>query len=161
MSGETEADASGWTTDTLREFLTQRTDALDRLLSQRIDDAGRAVQAALTSAEKAVAKAETASEKRFEAVNEFRAALADQTASFIPRNEYVTAHRALEDRVTAVADRIGALELRLTSRLDQGEGAGRGAAGQRTEQRLTVSQLIAALSALVALAAVILYALKK
>ena len=49
--------------------------------------ADRAVVAALEAADKAVAKAELASEKRFDSVNEFRAQLRDQAATFIPRIE--------------------------------------------------------------------------
>ena len=40
---------------------------------------------AMTASALAVAKAETATEKRFDAVNEFRAQLADQASSFMPR----------------------------------------------------------------------------
>lgn len=43
------------------------------------------VQAAFDASEKAILKAETATERRFESVNEFRAQLASQTASFMPR----------------------------------------------------------------------------
>jgi len=145
----------------LRELLETRIDGLDRLLSRRMDDADKAIQAALVSAEKAVTKAETASEKRFEGVNEFRQALADQTATFIRRAEYEAASTALSDRVTASADRVGALELRLTSRLDRGEGADVGAAGQRTDQRLNMSQVIAGIATLVAVISLVLYAIKK
>ena len=161
MSGETEASVSGWTTDTLREHLTQRIADLDRALSRRMDDADKAIQAALVSAEKAVVKAETASEKRFEGVNEFRKALSDQTATFIPRTEYDTSHDALSARVNANADRMTALELRLTSRLDLGQGSDAGAAGQRGEQRLNISQVIAAIATLAAVLGFILYAVKK
>ena len=161
MSGETEASVSGWTVDTLHAHLSQRLNDLDRALSRRMDDADKAIQAALVSAEKAVTKAETASEKRFEGVNEFRQALADQTATFIRRAEYEAASTALSDRVTASADRVGALELRLTSRLDRGEGSDAGAAGQRGEQRLNMSQVIAAIATLAAVLGFILYAVKK
>ena len=161
MSGETEASVSGWTTDTLREYLIQRIDGQDRALSRRMDDADKAIQAALVSAEKAVTKAETASEKRFEGVNEFRKALSDQTATFIPRAEYETALAALAARVNANAERVGTLELRLTSRLDRGEGSDAGAAGQRTDQRLNMSQVIAGIATLVAVVTLVLYAIKK
>lgn len=52
-------------------------------------------KAALAASEKAVQKAEAASEKRFDAVNEFRAALADQTSTFVPRTEF----NALKERM--------------------------------------------------------------
>ena len=161
MSGETEASVSGWTTDTLREYLIQRIDGQDRALSRRMDDADKAIQAALVSAEKAVTKAETASEKRFEGVNEFRKALSDQTATFIPRAEYDAALAAMGAQVAANAERVAALELRLTSRLDLGEGADRGTSTAHSEQRVTVSQVIAALAVAAAVVSIILYAFKK
>jgi len=145
----------------LRELLETRIDGLDRLLSRRMDDADKAIQAALVSAEKAVTKAEIASEKRFEGVNEFRRALSDQTATFIPRAEYDSAHDALSARVNANADRVAALELRLTSRLDRGEGSEAGAAGQRGEQRLNLSQVIAGIATIVAVVTLVLYLAKK
>lgn len=205
MSGETEASVSGWTTDTLREHLTQKLNDQREALRQEIDAerhavrqqiadlresvrsqaedhrrmlderyatqtkaldaafkaAEQAVAVALANAEKATAKAEAAADKRFEGVNEFRRALADQTALFLPRVEYDTAHSALAERVSANAERVGALELRLTSRLDRGEGTDAGAAGQRTDQRLNIGQVIAAAAVLVAIVSFILYAIKK
>jgi hypothetical protein len=161
VSGETGAVQSGWTTDTLREHLTQRIADLDRALSRRMDDADKAIQAALVSAEKAVTKAESATEKRFEGVNEFRQALADQSATLIPRAEFDAAHKALTTQVTANTERMTALELRLTSRLDLGQGADVGAAGQRTDQRLNMSQVIAAIATLAAVISLILYVTKK
>ena len=97
----------------------------------------------------------------FEGVNEFRKALSDQTATFIPRAEFDAAHASLSAQVTAVTDRMAALELRLTSRLDLGQGADAGTAGQRAEQRLNISQVIAALGFLAAVITLILYVTKK
>jgi len=145
----------------LRELLETRIGALDRLLSRRMDDADKAISAALASAEKAVTKAETSAERRFEAVNEFRKTLSDQASTFIPRGEYDTAYDALTGRVTANAERVAALELRLTSRLDRGEGSDAGAAGQRTDQRLNMSQVIAGIATLVAVVTLVLYVVKK
>lgn len=51
-------------------------------------------------------KAETATEKRFESVNEFRQQLGDQSNTFLPRPEYNAQHKALEDRVTDLTDRM-------------------------------------------------------
>lgn len=95
MSGETEKQVSGWTVDTLKEYV----EAL------RSDDQ-KAVQAALLAAKEAVIKAETATEKRFESVNEFRQQLGDQSNTFLPRPEYNAQHKALEDRVTDLTDRM-------------------------------------------------------
>lgn len=104
MSGETAKQESGWTVDTLKEYI----EAL------RSDDQ-KAVQAALLAAKEAVIKAENATEKRFESVNEFRAQLADQGNTFLPRLEYDAQHKALEDRVSALTDRIN---------IKEGKGAG-------------------------------------
>jgi len=141
----------------LRELIENRLDisdeALDRRaqsfqlqIDQRFTAAQTAVDAALTSAEKAVTKAEIAAEKRFDSVNEFRQALSDQTRLFLPRTEYEAAHQALQDRVTVATERLAALELRLTSRLDRGEGVDLGAQGHRSEQRLNTNAAIAVIS---------------
>jgi hypothetical protein len=121
VSGETEKDISGWTTDTLRVHLERQLDDMRHLLDERYATqvkaldaafaaADKAVQAALLSAEKAVTKAEIASEKRFESVNEFRAALSDQTASFLSRTEYDAAHDAVVERITTLTDRVNRSE---------------------------------------------------
>lgn len=95
MSGETEKQVSGWTVDTLKEYF-----------SQRFTDSDKAIQAALLAAKEAVLKAENATEKRFEATNEFRGQLADQTATLLPRSEYDSNHKALEDKIDALTDRM-------------------------------------------------------
>lgn len=122
MSGETEDQVSGWTTDTLHAHVHQRFNDMQKLLDERyetqtkaLDAAFKAAEAAvgtaLNSAEKAVAKAETAAEKRFESVNEFRAQLSDQNASFITRVEY---DAKLENLTTQIDD--------LKRHSDQAEG---------------------------------------
>jgi hypothetical protein len=72
-----------------------------------------AIQAALASADRAVTKAEIASEKRFEGVNEFRAQLGDQQRTLMPRAE-------AENRLAAMADKIGVLEGFRTEMLSKG-----------------------------------------
>ncbi len=61
-----------------------------------------------------------------------------------------TLEKALTDRITELKERI-----------DRGEGSTSGAAGTRDEQRLNISQVIAALAVLVAVIAAILYATKR
>lgn len=150
MSGETEAPVSGWTVDTLREHLSQRISDLDRLLSARMDDA-----------DKAITRADSASEQRFASVNEFRGALSDQQRDLLRRGEYTTAHEALIERVTALTERVVAMELRLTSRLDRGEGITSGASVQRTERRLDMGQVIAVIAVIAAIAAVVISAVHR
>ena len=167
-----EREFAGVRLDDLRAATRSQSDDRIRILDERyatqtkaldaaFKAAEQAVAVALANAEKATAKAEAASNARFESVNEFRKALTDQTATFIPRAEYDTAHAALTERVTSNADRVAALELRLTSRLDRGEGSDAGAAGQRTDQRLNMSQVIAGIATLVAVLSFILYVFKK
>lgn len=99
-----------------------------------------ALTAALASAEKAIAKAEEATNKRFDSVNEFRKTLTDQTASFIPRNEY-----AVQDK--AISERLSALEK------SKSEGFGRTTATTeaRTDNRASFNVAIAAVVASVVL----------
>lgn len=104
---------SGWTVDTVHEHLTalyrekdlrdqQRFDAQQLALRDALISQEKAVNAALSAAQEAVQKAETAAEKRFDSVNEFRAQLADQTATLLPRREYDAQHKALEDRMALI-----------------------------------------------------------
>jgi hypothetical protein len=220
MSGETEREVSGWTVDTLRDYVkdTLRADqqsvqnrfsALESLLQSRFNDqremlneryntqtkaldaafvaqqtamrtaletADKAVQAALISAEKAVGKAEIASEKRFESVNEFRAQLTDQAATFLSRAEYEGNHKALADkfetqlsnvtgRVDIETKRADAarndLELRLTSRLDLMQGSHEGAGSHATEQRLNIGTLLQTLAIIATIIGLIIVAFHK
>jgi hypothetical protein len=138
--GQTEKDPSGWTVDTLREFMIQQIEDMRRILDERYQTQTRAVDAAflaqrtametaltaaekavgtaLASAEKAVGKAEIAAEKRFDAVNEFRAQLSDQAATFMPRSESEARTGALAEKVDGLATRIDKTEGRSGGRSD-------------------------------------------
>jgi hypothetical protein len=107
------------------------------------------VQAALDATREAIRKADAATEKRFDAVNEFRKALSDQTATFLPRTEYDTAHDSLAARVGVVNDRIAAIELRLTSRLDVAAGQDTGESTARAGQRLSQSAILSLVVAII------------
>jgi hypothetical protein len=82
----------------------QRLAALNDFLLASLMAQKEAVNAALVAADRAVVKAETASEKRFDAVNEFRATLADQAASLMPRSESEARMQALSDKLSATRD---------------------------------------------------------
>lgn len=110
----------------VREALSQQITAADAALSQHIGEQirqvrqvielnGKAVDAAFAASEKAILKAETAAERRFESVNEFRAQLADQTQTFMPR-----------EVAEAKIDEVGKKVDDLTSRVNvtQGKAAG-------------------------------------
>ena len=100
----------GWTLDTLATHLTQKIDDVEirtqerfALSKQAVDAAlqasEKAISAAMAAAEKAVTKAETAAEKRFDSVNEFRAAMKDQTANFADRDQ-------VDFRLTSIEKKI-------------------------------------------------------
>jgi len=106
MSGETAKQESGWTVDTLKQHYDQRFADSETAVSAALVSQEKAVAAALAAAKEAVAKAETASEKRFDAVNEFRQTLTDQTNTFLPRPEYNAQHKALEEKVDIVTKKM-------------------------------------------------------
>jgi len=139
MSGETEEHESGWTVDTLKYYTDQQfrtihaeivdlrmmlderyqtqtkaTDAAfaaqQKAMETAFTAADRAVQTALLSAKEAVTKAEMANEKRFEAVNEFRSTLADQTATFATQRDADMAHERFNQRITELTDRVNLRE---------------------------------------------------
>jgi hypothetical protein len=83
-----------------------------------------------------------------------------QAATFVARAEWDTAHTDLVNRIISVADRLSALELRLTSRLERGDGADAGTAVSRTERRLDTGQLLLLLGVIIAAAAVVVAVLK-
>ena len=146
MSGETEAQVSGWTIDTLhtrmmrelamvRDLMDerdiryqQRYDASQKALDAALLSADRAVQAALQAAKEAVTKAELSADKRFELLNELRTGV-------------------------ATSDQLEALEkvvATLTRRVDTAEGH---TAGGTDKQR----GLYAALAAAVALISIVVF----
>jgi len=80
--------------------------ANDRLYLSMIEANAEKVALALTASDKALGKAETASEKRFDAVNEFRQQLADQTATFPARTEVDAITLRLTERIQELTDRV-------------------------------------------------------
>lgn len=133
----------------LREHLEALVNELDRRTGQRFDQNDKALEAALLSAKEAVAaaltaakeavdKAELAASKRFEATNEFRGQLADQAATFMPRE-------VADQQFAQVNGRLSDL----TQRVDQETGRAAGATA-------TVSRLLAV--ATVAISVVVLLA---
>src|SRR3990167_5404948 len=107
-------DTSGWTFETLLYHIEQllaaqdaRHEIQDKRYSERQEASDKAITAALNSAAIAVNKAETAYEKRFDAVNEFRATLADQQRTLMPRPE-------TEILFAGVKAQISSLSIQLT-----------------------------------------------
>jgi hypothetical protein len=154
-------EASKGTIIALKEMLDERYATQTKALDAAFKAAEQAVAVALANAEKATTKAEAAADKRFDAVNEFRAVLTDQTKTFISRSEWDTTRAALDGRVSINAERLAALELRLTSRLDldQGRGVGEDRQGaeedrQGAELRLNTGLLFQILAVVISVAAI-------
>ena len=84
----------------------QRFDAQEKAVRDALAAAKEAVTAALIAADRAVTKAELASERRFEGVNEFRAQLADQAATLMPRAESTLILNTINDKVDVAVARI-------------------------------------------------------
>lgn len=132
MSGETERNVSGWTTDTLhahveaqlrdmRDLMDERLVASQRAIevafaaqqaamSAALTAADKAVQAALLSAKEAVGKAEVATEKRIEGLNELRGIVNDISALQMPRSEAEQRINALDSSLDEMKDRLGRME---------------------------------------------------
>jgi hypothetical protein len=98
---------TGWTIETLHEHLSLLIAKQEQATVVALAAAERASTAAMHAAKEAVTKAEAAAEKRFEGVNEFRQTLSDQAAHFATRRE-------VETQISALADKLDALDSRLT-----------------------------------------------
>ncbi len=107
----------GWNIDTLHAHLkslidTNESRAIerqafnDKALTAALAAAKELVSTAQTAADRAVQKAEVASEKRFEAVNEFRAAMDDQQRRLMPRQEVEVLLKALNDRIDVISEAL-------------------------------------------------------
>lgn len=75
----------------------------------RADDK-EALHIALQAADTAVNKAEAAQKAVNQGQNEFRAQQKDLIATMLPRNEYESNHKALEDKIDALTDRFNVRE---------------------------------------------------
>jgi hypothetical protein len=104
LSGETEKSISGWTTDTLKEYIEAVIDGNDRRYQQRFD------------------AQEAANKYSQEKSNEFRGSLEDIGKKQMPRTEAEALIRASEEKAAAGqqanSDKIDALQ----ARMDRNEG---------------------------------------
>ena len=75
----------------------------------------KAVVAAFVSSEKAIDKADSANQRHFSQINEFRAALEDQTEKYLEREVYTVQHNSILSRQDALTNRINELEQRFVS----------------------------------------------
>lgn len=125
------------------KFVTYQT-----LISSQADK----VALALTASEKAIGKAEIATEKRFDAVNEFRAQLADQARTFMPRNEALQLADQATSRIREVADRTGDQIRELREWRNRTEGAGQGTKDNRVAIFTSITAAVGVLSVIIIVA---------
>jgi hypothetical protein len=149
-----------WNVRSLKEYVDTMRSADQLATTTALNSAEKAVAAALAAAEKATTKAETAADDRFKATNEFRAQLADQAQTFMPRTEADVRLSALSDKLASETSRNAAGISALTSRMDLNQGQDTGAATSSSANRAVLAIAISAGILLVAViaAAVTLYA---
>ncbi len=94
-----------WNVTSLHHHFCRLLDEHAKRVEERFRSQEQTMKAALANAEKALDKAETATAHRFDSVNEFRQALADQTGAFISRQEYEAKHQVLLDMAAEVRAR--------------------------------------------------------
>lgn len=161
MGGETEQSVSGWTVDTAMAHLERRFEDQRRLLDERYATQTKALDAAFASAERAVQTAresqerqaertELANKDRFASVNEFRAQLADQVATFLPRQEALALLDRQRGDLQRINERMSDMETRLN--VTQGQTVGQGDA--MATRRAQTGQMIATITVVVSVIAV-------
>ena len=178
MSGENELRPSSWTVDTLHTYVDRVITDMRTMLDERyatqvkavdaaflaqqtamqtaLAAAERAVATALLSAEKAVTKAEVAQEKRLEAVNEFRAQLSDQAATFVRREEVDVRINAIDGKLDSEAARLVERIRSIENRIDLTQGEHSGANNNRNVAVQMTGVALVVVSVVVAIVAVIL-----
>lgn len=145
---DTPQGGSGWTIDTLREYLVRRLDDEHALTAEQVGNlrdllqeryatqtkaldaafvaAEKEVRTALASAEKAVTKSEDAYRSKFADVNEFRKTLSDQAAGFLSRDAAEARFGALDQKIDAKFDGLSEKLDGLAARMDKNEGRSTG-----------------------------------
>jgi len=133
VSGETHDDPLGWTPDLLLVHFDTVRGEMDRRIEQRFTDLDKAVTAALAAVKEAGDKAEDERKAWQANSNEWRGAMDDREARFMPRTEHQSTYSSLSAQVTDNAQRTAASLASIGSRLDLMTGR---AAGSNVEQRL-------------------------
>ena len=170
MTGETERDVSGWTTDTLKVFHDEKLAALAGLaaaetarVADRLEAIEKVIDLLVEAQKQAQEKFEAQVSARFVAVNEFRGSLDDLSKQMATRRELETLASGnaaiIEDLRKAIAD--------LRSRIDVGpaslgalQTAVDSSSGRSQGVQLSVNHVFAVVGALIALVGV-LYAITR
>jgi chaperonin cofactor prefoldin len=123
MTGETERDVSGWTTDTLKVFHDEKLSALGQLaaaetarVADRLEAIEKVIDLLQSSQKVAQEKFEAQVSARFVAVNEFRGSLDDLSKQMATRRELET----LIASNSTVIDDLRKMIAELRSRIDVG-----------------------------------------
>jgi len=116
------AGTSSATDVSLREYLMAQINAAESRSDIRFEAMKQQVREAFAASQLAIDKADTATEKRFEGVNEFRAALADQSSQFVTQNSLIALGEKLQLGIERNRDDLDALARRIDLR--EGELAG-------------------------------------
>jgi hypothetical protein len=99
-------EPSTWTVLTLKESVDQRFADNQKAVDTALLSQEKAVNAALLTVKEAGIKAEISTEKRFDAVTKSVTELADQTQNLLPRTEYTSNNKSLDDKIVVVTDAI-------------------------------------------------------
>lgn len=145
MSGETEQDVSGWTVDTVHVHLLDLIRAADIRYTQRFEAQAEAIR-----------KAEDATEKRFESVNEFRAALTDQSRNSPSRIEVDGQYAALGAQISETRKSLEDKAASNAARISGLEGDMKGLGGRSSGVQQQWGYIFAAIGAMVAIASIII-----
>lgn len=85
----------------------------EKVLNAKIEALEQLIDVKFTATQLAVDKAEEATRLRFESVNEFRAALSDQTKNFVNRDVIEGRFADMERRMGGVENRLSVLDGRV------------------------------------------------
>jgi hypothetical protein len=116
------AGTSAATDVSLREYVTMMIQLEMTRLGERFLAVEKSTQAAFDNSQRAIDKAAIATEKRFEGVNEFRSALADQASNFVTRSDLTALSEKMEIQIERLRQDLYALAKRAD--LHQGKEAG-------------------------------------
>lgn len=152
------AEKNGRTHEPSLRELTTQLDSLKELMDEkfgrvndRFESEATISKMILAASKEAVTKADAANEKRFDAVNEFRQTLSDQTRTFMLRSEVLTKFEAQDREMASFRD----AHRGMIGNVQQGLSA---IGGQRSAEHGNMMAVMAAVGWVVALVAAVVAA---
>ena len=106
-----------WTVDSVKIYFDEKINLLEERTKERFVAAKENISIALGASREAIVKAETANDKRFDGVNECRETLSDQTATFLPRQEYSVQHQNLIEKIDNLTSALNEFKTACNSRI--------------------------------------------